>query len=472
MIARRTAPSVPDLTAPLLLFLVLATAVLAVAALTAPPARAASGDLVKWAPLYLGATTDRDALFSAARGPNGSLYVCGTSDQSSANGRLYVAKYDGHRDIVWQVAYRPAATVSASGSFVAVDAAGNAVVVGASWDGAQNDLVVVKFSSSTGAVLWSALRNGAGTYEGPGGLAVAGDGSVYVADASWGGPQAIVVKYASSADPAHPGKGLELWHYTLSGAGSSPSVNAYALALDRAGNAYLAGDRSSLNTENDAFILKVSPAGKRRWLRTWDGSAHEFDTAGQLTVSGRSVYAAGNSESKHRKTDVFMLRYDTAGHRLWARTWDDGSRQSDNVGGMQVDGAGNAYAVDNVALSGNRQKIVLCKYTPSGRLAWQKGYRGTTGEYGPNAGGLAVSGAGDAWVSGYFYRPSAVTQMLTLKYAASGARRWARRWDGPPVQPLGGQGWTCALNGTAVVTLGEVFTAANGSGTGLIWRSR
>jgi len=471
MIACRKAVPSPGLIKPLLLFLLLATAALAVVALAAPRAHAASGDLVAWAPLYVGATTDRDALFSAARGPSGSLYVSGISDQSQANGRLYLAKYDAHRELVWQVAYRPAGTLSASASFLAVDAAGNAIVAGSAWDGAQSDLVVVKFNPS-GTVLWSAIRNATGVYEGAGGLAVAGDGSVYVGDAGWGGPRVFVVKYDADADPAHPGKGLELWSHLLKGGGSSPSVSEYALALDGAGSVYLAGDRSSVIGENDAFILKLGPGGSRRWLLTWDGSAHGFDTAEHLVVKGRAVTAAGNTESKKRQADVVVLRYDTAGHLRWARTWDAGARGPDNVADMQMDGAGNVYAATNAWLSGNRQKIFLCKYAPSGRLIWQKGYRGTTGELGPDASGLAVSKAGDAWVSGYMARPSDLTQFLTVKWAASGARRWARPWSGAPAQPFGGQAWSCILTGTTVVTLGEAFTAANGSGAELTWRSR
>lgn len=467
MSGRRGAPS-PLFFLVLLLLLAAAAAVLMGAAL---PARAASGDLLSWAPLYLGATSDRDALFSAAPGPDGSVYVCGLSDQSQANGRMYVAKYDSHRNVVWQTAYKPAGTVSAGGSLVAVDRAGNAVVAGSAYDGAQNDLLVVKFSP-TGAVLWSALRNGTGLYEGAGGLALGEDGSVYVGDSGWGGPQVFVVKYDADADPAHPGRGLELWHYALAGAGSSPSASAYDLALDGAGYAYLAGDRSSPSTENDAFILKLSPAGAKRWLRTWDGSAHGYDSAEHLVVKGQVIWAGGNTASKNRQTDVLALNYSTGGRLRWARTWDDGARQQDNLGDLGVDGAGNAYAACNVWLTGNRNKIFLSKYAPTGKLLWQRGYRGTTGEQGPNAGGIAVSKAGDAWISGYFGRPAGVTQMLTVKYAAGGARRWVSRWDGPPVQPLGGQAWKCILSGTSVVTLGELFTAANGSGTGLTWRRR
>jgi hypothetical protein len=470
MTARRTAPSVPCLTAPLLLLLVLATVLLA-AAVVAPKARAASGDLVAWTPLYLGATTDRDALFSAARGPGGSLYVCGTSDQSQAQSRLYVAKYDAQHAVVWQTAYRPPGTLSATGSFVAVDSAGNAFVAGSGWDGAQNDLVVAKFSP-TGTLLWSAQRNGTGSYEGAGGLAVARDGSVYVGDAGWGGPQVFVVKYDADADPAQPGKGLELWSHPLTGAGSSPSVAAYALALDGAGNVYMAGERSSATAGNNAFVLKLSPAGSRRWLRTWDGSAHGTDTAEHLVVQGRVVCVAGNTASKRRQADAVVLSYSTGGHLRWARTWDDGTRQADNVADMRLDGAGNAYAATNAWLTGNRQKIFLSKYAPSGRLVWQKGYRGTTGEFGPDASGLAVSRAGDAYVSGYVDHPTGVTRFLTVKWASSGARRWARPWSGPPVMPLGGQAWSCILSGTAVATLGEAFTPANGSGAEITWRSR
>jgi hypothetical protein len=38
--------------------------------------------------------------------------------------------------------------------------------------------------------------------------------------------------------------------------------------------------------------------------------------------------------------------------------------------------------------------------------------------------------------------------------------------------PLRGQAWSCILSGTTIVTLGEAFTPANGSGAVLTWRTR
>lgn len=469
MTARRE-PARPPVLLALLLVGFVATA-FAFAAVLAPPGRAAaSGDLLAWAPLHLGATGDRDALFAAARGSDGSLYVCGISDQSQENGRMYVARY-AHRVLLWHRDYTPPATVSASASYVAVDAAGNAIVAGQAWDGATNSLALVKFSAS-GAVLWSALRTGVGSFDGAGGLAVSRTGNVYVLHTGWGDERAYVVKYAAAEDPAAPGKGRELWAHALAGGGPYPSVAGYGLALDGGGNVYAAGERSSASAERNAFLLKVSPSGKRQWLRTWDGAAHKNDTFEHVVIAGKVVYVAGNTETRRRQADVVVLSYDSGGRVRWARTWDDGQRQSDNVGALQADGSGNAYVCSNVWLTGNRQKIVLCKYAASGRLLWQRSYRGVSGEGGANAGGLAVGSAGDAYVAGYLSRPAGVAGFLTVKWSAGGVRRWARAWNGPSVNPLGGQAWACILSGTSVVTVGEALTTANGSGAEVTWRRR
>jgi uncharacterized protein (TIGR03437 family) len=137
--------------------------------------------------------------------------------------------------------------------------------------------------------------------------------SKYAGGASAPGYGAFGDAFLAKIDPS----GSKLLYATYWG-GSSSDV-AYALSLDAAGNAYLAGGTSSADfpvtsgafqtqyagpsadptapdPAGDAFVAKFSPTGAALWSTYWGGTSADVAYALTLDPSG-NVYFAGTTES-------------------------------------------------------------------------------------------------------------------------------------------------------------------------------
>jgi hypothetical protein len=456
----------------LLFFLLSASAAVATCSLLTPSARAASGDLRGYHTL-VSASVQRDVFFDIAEAPDGSVYLAGNLDQDPSGGTMLLVKFDAARNLLWQRTYRPAGATGAWAGLVATDSAGNAVVGGGCTDGGDADIALVKWSAA-GTRLWTAVRDGgSGSSDWLTDIDVAADGAVCACGSIDGSDHAVVLKYARDADPANPLTGLEKWQYLVHGTASYAGAAAMGLTVDGTGNVYVAGERSTAAAERDAFALKLSPRGARRWLRSWDGAAHDNDIASRLALRGRELYVAVDTSTRRRGTDLALIKYDTAGHRRWVRQWDGGRAEADNVAGLACDGRGHVYAAVNSWLPDNGTKGSLIKYSAGGKRLWQRSYQGASGAGGALYYDAAVTRAGTAWVGGYVSRPGELTRWLTVRYAASGKRQWVRRWDGPSADPQGGQAWACRLVGSnSIVMAGEVRTTSSGPAACVLWRRR
>ena len=180
----------PRVRAPLLAMAVLLLAL--AAGDLAPAARAASLPVV-WSDAY--GTGARDGFTAVATGPDGAVYAAGFKGArvSGHNGKLLLAKYVDSGSTMtraWVRMYTRAGITGASASKVAVDPAGDVIVVGTlgvpSLTGKGSDIVVLKYSPA-GDLKWKT------TYDGPAhrddyvkGLALDAHGNAVVVGASVG----------------------------------------------------------------------------------------------------------------------------------------------------------------------------------------------------------------------------------------------------------------------------------------------
>jgi uncharacterized protein (TIGR03437 family) len=323
-----------------------------------------------------------------------------------------------------------------SATAIAIDAAGNAYVAGGTFStvfpvtqGALQTTYdacgpsceaafVTKLNPSGTALVYSTYLGASGSGPYPFAyayaLAVDGSGDAYVAGtASYGFPvtpgafQPLPNGANAFVTKLNP-TGSALVYSTYLGGGTSylGPDSARALAVDNAGNAYVAGVSNSLNfpvtagafqTANhaslasNAFVTKLNPAGSALIYSTYLGG------------SGRILFSFGPS--------VF---------------------QGDGATGLAVDSAGNAYVTGyaysadfpvtagafqtanralvpygpgGVAARYNRTNAFVTKLNPAGTALAYSTYLGGSGgtNYGDSANGLAVDGSGGAYITGSAY---------------------------------------------------------------------
>jgi hypothetical protein len=214
--------------------------------------------------------------------------------------------------------------------------------------------------------------------------------------------------------------------------GNAPD-QAFGIAVDQAGSAYVTGFTQSSNfpTQSpyqatlrggfDAFVVKLTPAGNGLVYSTYlGGSSNDFgsgialDGAGSAYVTGTTDSANFPTQSPYQATfhgsEAFVVKLTPAGSALVYSTYLGGSGL-DQAFGIAVDQAGSAYITGltgsndfptlspyQATLQGGAFDAFVTKLTPAGNALVYSTYLGGNGsDYGS---GIAVDGTGAAYVSG------------------------------------------------------------------------
>ncbi|HYC38449.1 MAG TPA: hypothetical protein VEC19_18620 [Usitatibacter sp.] len=357
------------------------------------------------------------------------------------------------------------ALVPAAGHVAATDASGNLFVAGTQGGASQACIVTIKYSSSTGAVLWRRESCG-GTGTGAVAIAVDGSGHAVVAGNVSGTFRLIKYSGANGAplwDHRFDGHGLEVAHgmaldrsgdvmlmgQTIAASSeiwiarhrgedgamawqqpvdAGTAVTPAAVAVDGSGNAFVTGTYlNSLGHEDWHLAKLAASSGAVLWRKLYDSGGRDFaaalavDAAGDAIVVGTTRFASGASNIRSVKNAG------ATGRTLWDVV--DGGDGPAVAGAVRADGSGN------VIVTGSRgDDIRTLKYSSTGALAWQARYAGTAP--GAESGrAIAIDAVGNIAVTGRSYSSAgAGAELRTIKYAASnGAELWsaAHRGSGP-----------------------------------------
>jgi hypothetical protein len=335
---------------------------------------------------------------------------------------------------------------------IAVDAAGYAYVAGytdstdfpsagplQTKSGGGVDAFVAKLSPAGNALVYCTYLGG-GWDDRAFSLATDASGSVYVAGWTYspnfpttpgarqrslaGGRDAFV----SKLNPA----GNSLVYSTYLGGGGHDSANA--IAVDAAGNAYIAGDtyssdfpasnafQGSSGGGQDGFVAKLNPAGSvLLWSTYLGGNGDDRANALALDPSG-NIYITGGTFSTNFPTfhalqpsnaggqDAFVTKLAADGHTLVYSTYlggSGGSVTANEAGAaIQVDAAGSAYIAGTTsstnfprvnafqsAFGGGGMDAFVTRLNSTGSALVYSTYLGGTGADYATAASLAPSGA-------------------------------------------------------------------------------
>ena len=313
--------------------------------------------------------------------------------------------------------------------------------------------LLVKYDS-TGTALWArSVPTGPGrsSYSSVAVYSVTGD--VYAAGCQYGSDifnyggsaggfgsnsnsNAVLVKYNQD--------GTAQWARTVT---LGPSSSAFlSIAVDSSGNLYVAGYQSGNNTHNygtvflpvnatgsspfnNVVLVKYNSSGDAQWARTVNTGTSDCMFRAIALDSDGNIYAAGyqwgTGTNKYGSSSVagtfsdynaLLVKYDTNGTALWARTVSSGSSSS-NFNSVAADSAGNVYAsgyqegtgtytygtgvsaAGTAATAGSNDNAVLVKYDTNGTALWANTVSAGSNDSTFNS--IAADSTGNVYVSGY-----------------------------------------------------------------------
>jgi hypothetical protein len=276
-------------------------------------------------------------------------------------------------------------------------------------------------------------------------------GYVYVAggtlgdmpfNASAGGWDLFVSKYNSAGNTAWAAPAIVQ-------IGSSADDNVRGIAVDSAGNIYIAGYSAgnpitgSVSTTFDAFLIKLSSTdGSVMWSRTLSTDREEVatrvavDSADNVYITGYT-YGSLDGRTPNGTADLFLAKYDSAGTKQWVTQFgaEDTASTTDGdyfVSGVAVDGSDNVYIAGTVSDSATAEDIYVAKYDSAGTQQWinQLDHQDSSAppnnlNTSDNAGGIAVDGSGNVFVAGTTQDTTGSLEIYVRKYDATNGNNLA-----------------------------------------------
>lgn len=216
-----------------------------------------------WTNMVLTPANGSDKVYDIVRDAAGDFFLTGRIDSDpsfAADDDLWVAKMNAAGTLVWNVSYGSGAGLEDRGSYIRVATSGNVYVTGRRWNGADYDVLTVKYNAS-GAMQWAEVYDGGNGGDEPAGLAIDAAENIIVAASS-----------------------------------------------------QVAGD-----TTFNAIVLTYDQAGAQQSLGTFDGGDDDQAAALALSTSGRRHLAVTSDLDPGVAEDLRMqvVTFDAAGNVLW-----------------------------------------------------------------------------------------------------------------------------------------------------------
>ncbi len=388
-----------------------------------------------------------------------------------------IGAYDRSRPLVIDPAISYSTLLGGSGAdlatAIALDSKGAAYVAGftesydfptagaaQSANAGGNDAFIAKLSPNGLSLVYCTYIGGSGD-DRAAAIAVDSSGAAYVTGSTTS--QNFPLRGAAQSSP---GGGRDAFALKLSPAGNTLIYSSYlggsgpdtgnAIAVDSAGDAYIAGDTSSLNFPaggfqrsdkggQDAFVAKLSPDGTRLVYSTYLGGTNTDHAAAIAVDATASAWVAGSTWSTNFPTaqafqgalaggqDAFVARLSADGNALPFSSYLGGANGAtaypEAAQAIALDAQGNAYLAgvtssSNFPLMLAAQSVrngltdaFVTKVTALGSLAYST-YFGGSGPEVANA--IAVDANGSAYVTGYTYSTDLPVTSNAMSNASAG----------------------------------------------------
>ena len=206
-------------------------------------------------------------------------------------------------------------------------------------------------------------------------------------------------------------------------------ARAADLALDGKGDIYVAGSYEYLGLEGAALFKVAGAKGTKLKGDVYEPRHGDASSYEALAVRGSSVVATGSAWTKgvDGSRNALIVKFDRSLQMKARKEWGVGNKSEEWFYAAVIDGKGSVFVTGEQWLEDKYEKVVTMKLDAKlKKVVWSTTYMPAS-KY---AMGLQIArdGAGNVYVGGVKNPDRPKQAVLTIKYSAAGARKWARAW--------------------------------------------
>jgi uncharacterized delta-60 repeat protein len=373
--------------------------------------------------------------------PQGEKIVVATSEGLGTQRDIVVLKYSASNELLWTESFHRGGLDNDVATDSAIDGEGNIYITG--WSGPEfyNPTCTTLKYSPGGQLLWA--RHFRETNDEPAfgaSIAVGPAGNVTVAADANSKP--VVLRYAADGD--------ELWVARVE---SEWFSDAPALAVDAAGNSYLATTISIDEDNTEFFLRKLDSNGEEVWARTFDGGWGERIADVLVDRMTNVVVAASAILTSRWETVVF--KYSADGNQLWFTNILAAPGVFSFARALVMDHMGEVLVASALEdYDDDQEGTGIAKLSASGEILWTVTDHEIQLNYVPR---MALDHFGNLYVTGSQWRPATGFDAATAKYSPEGNRVWLVHYAGAGVSEDYG-------TSVGVDSQGDVYVAGESTG--------
>ena len=380
----------------------------------------------EWVERYDGTCHGWDVVHDIAIDDTGNVYITG-STQVCGSGQDYATiKYNSAGDVVWIATYNGPLNSHDQAYAMALAKSGNIYVTGGSFgNGTERDYLTIKYNQN-GDTLWTRRYNSPVydldeavliVLDDSENVYISGYSEYYLSNLSY-----YTIKYDSS--------GNQVWANRWEGTGGIAENRPHDMVMDKHGNIYITGESSNNVGNLDAFgTIKINQSGDTVWTDRY----HGYSNVGLSEAYGIAIddignaYVTGQSDTVSEfggHWNIVTIKYNPSGQREWVNRITSPQFGTYGIGyDVAVDKDGNIIVVGG---DGNGLCLTI-KYTPAGDTVWTAQYGAPLAE-GTN---MVLDDENNIYITGIVNVSGGEPDIVTLKYNSQGELQWTETYDGP-----------------------------------------
>ncbi len=299
-----------------------------------------------WANIFTGSGQFDSGVDVVVDGSN-QILVVGSLNAGAGNTDFVTIKYNNVGTLVWSQVNGGAGNDLPK--VILVDASNNVYVGGHhefSVGTTYFDFKLLKYNSS-GVLQWAVTADsGFGKLDTPYAMALDPSNNIILAGSGFtdilNEEDFLTMKFSNST-------GAVLWQRFYAGNAEALDV-INAVATDDLGNVYVTGKSKSIETSEDYYTIAYNSAGTEIWSDRYTTPGLRYDEAKDIVVSddNTSVYITGYSFYTETNNDFATLKYATGdGELIWNTIFNGPSSNSDQALKMRLDPTENIFVTGN-----------------------------------------------------------------------------------------------------------------------------
>jgi uncharacterized delta-60 repeat protein len=251
---------------------------------------------------------------------SGNIYATGYTKNSNAGSDYTTFKMNQNGDTLWSRKYSFSQGAADRAVAIALDPQNNIVVTGYSDSDpsilTNYDFATIKYSPA-GTQLWAVRYNGVSNVDDrPTAIKIASNGNIYIVGRTFNGlnDDVLLLKYNSN--------GILQWNNVWSGGAGDDRSSSFT--IDANENSYIVG-RTFNGTDLDALIIKCTTAGQTEWFRTYSNNGISDDRLSDVAIDENgNIVVAGQTDTDASiaiNLDLLLRSYTPTGNLNWSKNF-------------------------------------------------------------------------------------------------------------------------------------------------------